>query len=345
MTLAIAALLILANGFFVAVEFALLASLRSRIEEESGKLRGDLALRSMGRLGTVLAGTQLGVTLASLALGSVAEPAADRFLESLLHRTGLPESVSDPLALVVALAIVVFFHLVIGEMVPKSLALTHPERTLLALSIPAAAFVWVFRPVIWALNRLAFLGSRLFGVEPADELRSTASAAELGLMIEESREEGLIEEDDHELLTAALGFLERGTGEVMVRRDDIVAIDRSASVADAEDLMRTSGHSRLLMIGHGLDDVLGFVHAKDLLQLPRATRHRAVPLDAVRMTLTVPPDRGLGDVLLAMRRARRHVAVVADPGRRTLGLVTMEDVLETIVGDIVDESDRHRDEP
>lgn len=335
----LAVLLVLANGFFVAMEFALLASLRSRIEEQGGKLRGDLALRSMGRLGTVLAGTQLGVTLASLALGSVAEPAADRTLESLFHAVGIPESFAQPIALVLALAIVVFIHLVVGEMVPKSIALAQPERTLLALVVPASGFVWLFAPVIWVLNRLAFVGSRLFGVEPADELRSTASAAELGLMIEESRGEGLIEDEDHELLTAALGFLERATSDVMVPRADIVAIARTATVADAEELMRSSGHSRVLMIGRDLDDVLGFVHAKDLLRLPLSLRDRPVPLDTVRMTLTVPPSRGLGEVLLSMRRARRHVAMVTDAQRCTVGMVTMEDVLETIVGDIVDETD------
>jgi len=335
----IAVLLVLANGFFVAVEFSLLASLRTRIEEESGKLRGDLALRSMGRLGTVLAGTQLGVTLASLALGSVAEPAADRTLASLFRAIGIPESFAHPIALVLALAIVVFVHLVVGEMVPKSIALAQPERTLLTLVVPASGFVWLFSPVIWVLNRLAFLGSRLFGVEPADELRSTASAAELGLMIEESREEGLIEDEDHELLSAALGFLDRASSEVMVPRGDIIAIPRSASVADAEEVMRQSGHSRVLMIGRDLDDVLGFVHAKDLLRLPLDIRNRAVPLDTVRMTLTVLPERGLGEVLLAMQRARRHVAIVADEHRLTVGMVTMEDVLEAIVGDIVDESD------
>lgn len=340
MSLVIAVVLVLANGFFVATEFALLASLRTRIEDESGKLRGDLALRSMGRLGTVLAGTQLGVTLASLALGAVAEPAADHFLEEVLHAASVPESFSKPIALVLALAIVVFTHLVVGEMVPKSIALAQPERTLLALVLPATAFVWLFRPVIWVLNRMAFWGSRLFGVEPADELRSTASAAELGLMIEESREEGLIEDEDHELLTAALGFLDRATDEVMVPRADIVSMPRSATVADAEEIMRSSGHSRVLMIGRDVDDVLGFVHAKDLLRLPLEARDRAVPLDTIRMTLTVQPDRGLGDVLLAMRRARRHVAVVSGPDRHTAGMITMEDVLEAIVGDIIDESDQ-----
>lgn len=340
MSLVLAIVLIVANGLFVAMEFALLASLRTRIEEESGKLRGRLALRSMGRLGTVLAGTQLGVTLSSLALGSVAEPAADRFLEEVFHRIGVPESLSAPVALVIALAVVVFFHLVIGEMVPKSIALSQPERTLLNLVIPASAFVWLFRPVIWVLNRLAFLGSRLFGVEPADELRSTASAAELGLMIEESRDEGLLADEDHELLTAALGFLDRGASSVMVPRAQIVSIPRSATVADAEEVVHASGHSRVLVVGRDLDDVLGFVHAKDLLRVPLDGRRRPVPLDAMRMTLTVDPDRGLGEVLLAMRRARRHVAVVSDSERRTVGMVTMEDVLEAIVGDIVDETDQ-----
>ncbi|MFN8052709.1 MAG: hemolysin family protein [Acidimicrobiales bacterium] len=342
MTVLVAALLVLANGLFVAMEFSLLASLRSRIEEEAeqGKLRGTLALRSMGRLGTVLAGTQLGVTLASLALGSVAEPALDRTLRSLFDHVGLPESVAHYVALVLALAVVVFVHLVVGEMVPKSIALAQPERTLLALTVPASGFVWLFTPVIWVLNRLAFLGSRLFGVEPADELRSTASAAELGVMIEESREEGLIEDEDHELLVAALGFMDRSTADVMVPRAEIHAIPRSASVAEAEAAMRTSGHSRVLMTGRGLDDLLGFVHAKDLLRLPIEGRDRPVPLDSIRPMLTVSADRGLGDLLLAMRRARRHVAVVIDPDRVTLGMVTMEDVLEAIVGDIIDESDQ-----
>ena len=200
MSLVVAIVLILANGFFVAVEFALLASLRSRVEEHTSKFRGRLALRSMGRLGIVLAGTQLGVTMASLALGSVAEPAADRFLAGAFDTIGVPEGVAEPVALVLALAIVVFFHLVLGEMVPKSIALARPERTLLGLSLPVGGFLWLFGPVIWVLNRLAAVGSRLLGVEPADELRSTANAAELGLMIEESREEGLIEEEDRELL-------------------------------------------------------------------------------------------------------------------------------------------------
>lgn len=340
MNLPLAIGLILANGFFVAMEFALLASLRTRVEELPGRIRRDSALRSMGRIGTVLAGTQLGVTLASLALGSVAEPALDRLFVSTFHTFHLPASVSHTLAIVSALAIVVFAHLVMGEMVPKSIALTRPERTLMALTLPASAFVWLFTPVIWVLNRLARLGARAFGVEPADELRSSATPAELGHMLAESRGEGLLEDDDHERLLAALGFLDRACTEVMVPRDGIVAIAAATTVAEAESVIRDTGHSRLLVTGQDLDDVLGFVHAKDLLQVAPAVRDLPIPLQLARPILMVPPDRGLGDVLSAMQRARRHLALVADVDRRTLGMVTMENLLETIVGDIVDESDR-----
>ena len=340
MILLLALVLVVANGFFVAMEFALLASLRTRIEEEGGTLRGRVALRSMGRLGVVLAGTQLGVTLASLALGSVAEPALDKVLETFFHDVHVPESVGHPVALVLALAVVVFIHLVVGEMVPKSIALAQPERTLLMLALPAAAFVWLFTPVIWVLNRLAFFGSRLFGVEPADELRSSASAAELGLMLEESHGEGLLDEKDHELLVAALRFLNRASLDVMVPRHEIISLPRSSTVAEAESVMQASGHSRVLITGRGLDDVLGFVHAKDLLAVAIDEREQPVPLGSIRMTLTVRPERALGDVLLAMQRARRHVAVISDAQRRTVGMVTMEDVLESIVGDIADETDR-----
>lgn len=332
--------LVLANGFFVGTEFALVASLRSRIEEHVGTARGAAALRAMSRLGTALAGTQLGVTLASLALGAVAEPALDHLLQRAFDAASVPVGVAHALAAVLALAFVVFVHLVVGEMVPKSIALAAPERTLLALSLPLAGFVWLFTPVIWVLNRLAGFGSRLLGVEPADELRSTASAAELGLMIEESLEEGLIEEGDRELLVNALGFRARTTAEVMVPRTEVGAVPRAATVADAERAMRDSGHSRLLVTGRDLDDVLGFVHAKDLMALPLDARSLPLPLSSIRMVLTVQPDRRLGDVLLAMRRARRHVAVVSDADRRTVGMVTLEDVLESIVGQIVDESDR-----
>ena len=336
----VALLLILANGLFVAMEFSLLASLRTRIEDQSTSLRGRVALRSMGRLGVVLAGTQLGVTLCSLALGSVAEPALDRGLITVFDRLGLPHGLAHTLAVVGALGVVVFVHLVIGEMVPKSVALARPEATLLALAVPVSGFVWCFSPVIWALNRLARLGARLFGVVPADELRSSATPAELGLMLEESLDEGMIDSEDHEMLVAALGFLDRPTAGIMVPQSQVVSIGRSTTIAQAEELMRTSGHSRLLVTGRSDTDVLGFVHAKDLLRLRGAERDRPIPLHALLTAPSGGAEVGLGEVLVTMRGRRRHVALVTDDRRATIGMVTLEDVLESIVGDIGDETDR-----
>ena len=341
MTLLLAAALIVVNGLFVAMEFSLLSSLRSRIEveAETGRLRGRVALRSMGNLGPFLAGCQLGVTAASLALGSVAEPAAAHLLERLFGVVDMPKGAAHSIALILGLGVVVFVHLVGGEMVPKNVALAQPERTLLALALPTTAFVAVFKPVIWVLNRLAALGARAFGVRTAVELRSAATSAQLGVMLEESREEGLLADSDHDLLAGALGFLDRRAEEVMVPRDRMVSVPRSATVADIEQAVRSSGHSRLLVSGRGPDDILGFIHAKDLLRIPTADRHRPFPARMYRHTINIPPGRSLDDVLVAMRGARRHLAVVVSPDRRTLGMLTLEDVLESIVGDIVDESD------
>ncbi|MEZ5323104.1 MAG: hemolysin family protein [Microthrixaceae bacterium] len=340
MTLVWVVLLVVANGLFVATEFALVASLRSRVEPAADRIAGRMALRSMGNLGTMLAGTQLGVTLASLALGSVVEPTAEHAFAGWFARLDLPDRAVAPAAVVVSLGLVVLAHLVLGEMVPKSLALAAPERTLLTLALPATAFVGLLRPVIWILNRLAATGARILGVEPADELRGSATAAELGAMIEESHTEGLLEGDDHERLVAALGFVERPVDVVMVARSDVVFAPHTATVAEVEALMVRSGLSRILLVGEGVDDVLGFVHVKDILQVPVAERGARVPRSLIRMVLTVRTGCGLGHVLTAMRRARRHVAVVVDARRVTVGLVTIEDLLETLVGDIVDETDR-----
>ena len=251
---------------------------------------------------------------------------------------GIPTSPAHTVSLVLALAIVVFVHLVAGEMVPKNVALARPEQTLLALTIPVVAFVAVFKPVIWVLNQLAGLGARLFGVSPTAELRSVATSAQLSLILEESREGGLIEDADHDLLTGALGFLEREAAEVMVPRSRIVTVSKNATVADIERSIHTSGHSRLLITGRGLDDVLGFIHAKDLLRIPAEDRHRPIPVRMYRHTINVPPDRSLDKVLVTMRSARRHLAVVVSSERSTLGLLTLEDVLESIVGHIAEES-------
>jgi CBS domain containing-hemolysin-like protein len=335
--------LLLANGFFVAVEFALIASRRTKLEAmaEQGSARARIAVRSMQHLNLQLAGAQLGITMASLLLGYVAEPAiAGLIVDSLGWFVTLPDSVIHTLGFVLALTMVAFLHMVIGEMVPKNVAIADPERTLLALAVPNRAYVTLFGPVLRVLNGLAAAGVRLLGIEPRDELATAASADELAMMLGASRDQGLIEEMAHQLLTGALDLGDRSITTVMVPREGIVWLPRSATPADAEALVVASGHTRLLVAGEQVDDVMGFVHAKDLLGLSGAARLRPLPLGRVRRMLVLGGSTSLDDALLAMQRDRLHVAVVTDDAGRTLGIATLEDVIEALVGDIRDESDQ-----
>ncbi len=333
--------LLLANAFFVAVEFAVITSRRERLEPlaADGRRSAQLALGAMRELSLQLAGAQLGITMASLGLGFVGEPAVAKLLESALGPLSLPDGVLHPVAFTVALALVSFLHLVIGEMVPKNVAIAGPERTLLLLAIPNRLYVSLFRPVIRALNKLANGGVRLLGVEPKEELASAHSAEELSAMVAASREEGLIEEFEHDLLSGALGFADRPVSAVMVPREGIVAVSVRSTLAEVEALVNERGHSRLPVLGRGLDDVLGFLHVKDLLQLPPDAQSRPVPLRRLRRMLVVEAHWTLEQVLMRMQRARLHLALVVDGDRRTVGMVTLEDVLESLVGDIRDESD------
>jgi CBS domain containing-hemolysin-like protein len=346
--LLVAVALIVLNGVFVAAEFALLAATRTRIEPiaEGGGRFARSALTAMGRLGPMLAGTQLAITICSLVLGSVIEPVVAELLEDVSGKV-VPIGVARVIGVVLALGIVAFFHLLFGEMVPKSVALSRPEQVLMALVVPVMGFVWLFRPVIWFLNLLARLGARAFGVVASDELRSAATSAELSVMLAESVEGGLLADEEAELLSSALSFVERTVADVMVPRDRVVAVTGNATVEEIEEVIRATGHTRVVVTeGNGspdLDAVSGFVHAKDLLRLPDDFRSLPLPFHP-RRTIAVQTDQTLSDLLVTMRARRVHVALVVGTGesgaRRTEGIVTLEDVLESIVGDIVDETDR-----
>jgi len=334
--------LLLANGFFVAVEFAVLASRRTKLEAmaEDGSRAARLALRQLRHLNLQLAGAQLGITLASLLLGFVAEPALAHLLEDLLAGVvDLPDGVRHSIAFVIALLVVVFLHMVLGEMVPKNIAIAAPERTLLAVARLNQVYVWLARPVLAVLNGVANGIVRLLGVEPRDERTDAASAEELALMLSASREEGLIEETAHQLLSGALEIGDRALASVMVPIDAVVAVDRRATPAEAEALVVSSGHSRLVVVGEDPEDVLGFIHAKDLLTIPGSARDRPLPYGRIRRMLVLDAATSLDDALLAMQQARLHLAVVTEHDR-TVGFVALEDVIEALVGDIRDESDR-----
>jgi CBS domain containing-hemolysin-like protein len=343
LSLLIAALLVLCNGVFVAAEFALVASQRAKLEllAGTGSRRADGALAAMRDLPRQLAGSQLAITVCSLGLGVLGEPAVADLIRPVFEQVGSPpHRLVHGIAFTLALAIVVTLHMVLGEMVPKGLALAGPERALLLLAPVSRGFTAVFRPVIWFLDASSAAIVRSFGLTPKHEIGTAHTAAELGPMIDASHDEGLLEEFEHSLLSGALDFRSRPASAVMVPRERVVTVNRRMSVASIERVANQTGHSRLPVVGAGIDNVMGFLHIKDLLALPADARDQALPPELLRRMQVVPHDRPLEDVLRAMRRARAHLAVVRGPGGRTAGIVTLEDVLEALVGDIRDESDQ-----
>lgn len=336
-----AALLILANAFFVAVEFALIASRALRLEPHAdGDRRSRIALAAIRDLQPQLAGAQLGITMASLGLGFVAEPAVADLLESAIGWVGdLPSGVVHAISVVVALAIVVTLHMVLGEMVPKNLAIAGPERIARALAPVHLVYLTVFRPVVWALNAATVAIVRMVGLQPVEELNTALTVNEFHTLLAGARDEGVIEESEHDLLAGALEFRGRTAGSLMVPRAEMVAAPRGISVAELEAVVAERGHTRVPLWGSAPDDILGFVHAKDLLRLGTAARDEPVPLELIRRMLVVPPDRSVRGLMRVMLRARIHMALVKDEDGDVLGLVTLEDVLESLVGDIRDETD------
>jgi CBS domain containing-hemolysin-like protein len=341
--LVLTAVLLVLNGCFVAVEFALMASRRTKLEAlaEHGNSRARVALGSMRRLNLQLSGVQLGITMASLVLGYVAEPAVSDLVEDGLDAVvELPSGLLHGLGFTIALLIVSFLHMVVGEMIPKNIAIAAPERTMLALAVPNHLYVVVLSPLLRMLTALANAGVRLLGVTPRDELATAASAEELAGMLGESRDEGLIGDVAHQLLTGALRLRARPVRDVMAPRDGVAWLPVTATPAEAEALALASGHTRMLVADPDVDHLVGFVHVKDLLDVTGEGRHRPIPAAKRRALVVLDPATVLDDALLRMQRQRRHLAVVAGADGRTLGLVTLEDVIEALVGDIRDESDR-----
>lgn len=346
-SLAIALALIVVNGLFVAAEFALITARRTRIESmaEKGDRRSRAALASMQDLPLMLSGAQFGITLASLGLGFVAEPAIADLLEPVLEPIGgLPSGVVHALAVGIALTVVVFLHMVLGEMVPKNLALSAPEATVRWVSPTHRMFVAMFRPIIWVLNAAAALMLRPFGIKQVKELGTARTAQELVTMIDASRGEGLIDDFRHNLLSGALDFRDLSCESLMIPWPEVVVASSSATVAEVSAVSAASGHTRLPLLSDGA--VLGFVHAKDLAFVGPEGWDEPVERNLIRRMLVVPVDRALEELLFAMRDSQIHLAVVVSGersgGNAPIGIVTLEDILESIVGDIIDETDRIR---
>ncbi|HEV7719764.1 MAG TPA: hemolysin family protein [Iamia sp.] len=334
--------LLAANGFFVAAEFALLASRRSRIEQlaAEGDKRAHHALRGIKELSLMLAGAQLGITVCSLLLGAVAEPAIAHLLEAGLNRVDVPEGVQHAIGYAIGLTIVVFLHMVVGEMAPKSWAIAHPESSALTLARPFRAFSLLFRPVIALLNLMANGLVKLVGVEPQPDLAMAHAPADLLLLLDESAGHGSIAAEEHRLLSRSLELSGLDAGAAMTPRRDIVAVEEWAKAGDVAMLARTSGRSRILVHGGDLDHVVGAVHVKDIILVDPADRAKVTAGELARPVPVTHEHHRLEDLMVEMRAGHQMLTVVVDEHGVVVGIVTLEDVLEELIGDFEDETDR-----
>lgn len=326
MALFVTVLLLIGSGFFVAAEFALVAAKRHRMEKAAAEGRGGAraAVAGMRELSLMLAGAQLGITVCTLGLGSVSKPAISHELDPLLHRLGLPSAVSYGVAFAVAMIVVVFLHMVVGEMAPKSWAIAHPERSAMLLSPPFRAVVKSVRPLISVLNRMSNALVRLCRVTPRDELASVHNREQLTHLVAESERLGLISETDSELLTRSLTEPETPVRELQVPESEIVSVDGGAGVDEILRIAAERDRTRLLVREDGV--VLGSVHARDAV----VARSRGRAAGARALARPVPEltdDATVAEAIDLLRRRRASLAVVRDGSGRLTGMVSLDDLL------------------
>jgi CBS domain containing-hemolysin-like protein len=336
--------LVAANAFFVAAEFALVAARRTRIEAmiRRGDRKARTVQQALHDLYRQLSAAQLGITVASILLGYVAEDTVAHLFREWF--AALPPALSfltrGGVASVVAVTVVSFLHVVFGEQAPKAWAITYPEGTSRWVAAPLILFSWITRPFTDLLNWSANRVVRLMGIASTNpEHDRVHSPEELRMLVQQSRKTGGLGAADARMLEGVFEFSEKNAREVMTPRTDIVALPAGVSLAEAADQVAAAGRSRYPVYGESLDDIVGTVHAKDILRGLRAGTKGTVK-DILRPAFFVPGTREVEDVLADMKRQKVHLAIVLDEFGGTAGLVTMEDLLEEIVGPIYDEYDR-----
>ncbi len=335
--LLIALALLIGNAFFVGAEFALISLRRSQIEPraEAGSRPAKITLKAMENVSLMMAGAQLGITMCSLGLGAIGEPAVAHLLEVPLDAMNVPESLLHPIAFTVALGIVVFLHMVLGEMVPKNLALAGPTKSALLLSPILYAIVFILKPLIVTLNAIGNTILRLFKVEPKDEVASAFTREEVAALVAESKKEGLLKKSEHELLEGALSFPERSVRTVLIPTSRLEVLDIGITAADVEARAAQTGFSRF-PVRDTEGELVGYLHLKDVLEEDPAKRIRKIAAKRIRPMPTLAADEPLDSALRLMQERGTHLARVHEPDGTFIGVVTLEDVLEELVGVIRD---------
>jgi CBS domain containing-hemolysin-like protein len=332
----IAVALLAGNAFFVGAEFALIAARRTQIEPRAaeGSRRARLTLRAMERVSLMMAGAQLGITMCSLGLGAIGEPAVAHLLEVPLAAVGVEGPLLHGIAFAIALAIVVFLHMVLGEMVPKNIAIAGPERSALLLGPVLYGVVLALKPVIVALNWCANAVLKALRVEPKNEVASAFTADEVAAFIAESRKEGLLEDGEGELIASALTLSDQPVRTVTVPVADLVTLPVGVTYAEAEAACVRTGFSRF-PIADDAGHLVGYVHLKDLLMVPDGMQDSALPHARIRALAHIAADTPLDVALSALQARGAHLAVVR-AGEQVLGVAMFEDVVERLVGEVVD---------
>lgn len=329
--------LLLGNAFFVGSEFALVSARRTQIEPraEAGNRFAKTTLRAMENMSLVIAVNQLGITVCSLVLGAVAEPAIAHLIQPVLEDVHVPHGFLHPLAFTIGLSIVVYLHVVMGEMIPKNIALAGPDRAALVLGPPIWAIVTVARPVIVVVNAMAGAILRLLGVRLMDEVSSTYTREEVAALVEESRGEGLLQADEYDRLAGVLGFTEREVSAVLLEPASLKTVPRRATVAQVEDRCAATGFSRFPVVGDS-GDLIGYLHIKDVLETSEDKRDRVIEDKWIRPFAQVLTTDSLHDTLEMLQRKGSHMAGVIDADGAFQGVATLEDVIEELVGEIRD---------
>ncbi|AMA73698.1 MULTISPECIES: hemolysin family protein [Aneurinibacillus] len=335
--------LVFLNGFFVAAEFALVKVRSTRISQliMEGNKRAGLAKKLIDNLDAYLSATQLGITLASLGLGWIGEPAIAQLLGPVMHALHVPEPLVHTLSFVIAFSIITFLHIVLGELAPKSMAIQKSESTTLWTAGPLVLFYKVMYPFIWALNKAAFFFLKFIGIQPTTDHASAHTEEEIRILMQQSHKSGLIDQTELTLVDNVFEFAERNAREIMIPRTDMVCVFRDDPFEKTLKTVMEEMHTRYPVAAEDKDNIIGFVHIKDIYRLYMSDRQNDLST-IIRPVERVPESIHISDLLKQMQRNRSQMAIVIDEYGGTAGLVTVEDILEEIVGEIQDEFDEER---
>jgi CBS domain containing-hemolysin-like protein len=334
-------LLVFANGFFVAAEFAIVKVRSSQIAQQLkiGHRRASLAMNIVDHLDAYLSATQLGITLTSLGLGWVGEPLlADMIIGPLGAAGVVSDQAVHAISFGISFAILTFLHIVLGELAPKSLAIQYPETTTLVISFPLQMFYRIFRPAIWVLNTAANGFLKVLGISPSKASELFHSAEELQMIVAEGAKTGVLNKTEQELISSIFEFSATTAREIMVPRPDMIAIEHTTPRENIIRIVTEEGYSRMPVYNQSIDNIIGIIHSKDLISL---LEHRDLIVldDIIRPAHFVPETIKISQLLRDMQQRKLSMAIVIDEFGGTQGLITMEDILEEIVGEIHDEYD------